>query len=53
MKVRTQADIAQLEQVPVSQRIRHASVADLPRPGRARHRPVNAFVIWSCIGFTR
>jgi fatty-acyl-CoA synthase len=29
MKVRTQADIAQLEQVPVTERIRHASVADL------------------------
>jgi fatty-acyl-CoA synthase len=31
MKVRTQADIVQLEQVPVAQRIRHASVADLLR----------------------
>ncbi len=31
MKVRTQADIAQLEQVPVTQRIRRGSVADLLR----------------------
>jgi fatty-acyl-CoA synthase len=31
MKVRTQADIVQLEQVPVAERIRHAGVADLLR----------------------
>jgi fatty-acyl-CoA synthase len=31
MKVRTQADIARLEQVPVAQRIRHVNVADLLR----------------------
>jgi fatty-acyl-CoA synthase len=31
MKVRTQADIIQLEQEPVTKRIRHASVADLLR----------------------
>src|SRR5260370_6154337 len=29
MKIRTQADIEKLEQVPVTERIRHASVADL------------------------
>ena len=31
MKIRTQADIVQLEQVPVAERICHASVADLLR----------------------
>ena len=31
MKIRTQADIEKLEQVPVTERIRHVSVADLLR----------------------
>jgi fatty-acyl-CoA synthase len=31
MKIRTQADIEKLEQVPMTERIRHASVADLLR----------------------
>ena len=37
MKVRTQADIAQLEQVPVAERIRHASVLDLLRNAAAEN----------------
>lgn len=37
MKVRTEADIAQLEQVPVTERIRHGSVADLLREAATRH----------------
>jgi fatty-acyl-CoA synthase len=37
MKVRTQADIAQLEQVPVAERICRASVADLLRDAATEH----------------
>jgi fatty-acyl-CoA synthase len=37
MKIRTQADIEKLEQVPVMERIRHASVADLLRDSTREH----------------
>ncbi len=37
MKVRTQADIARLEHVPVAERVRHASVADLLRDAAREH----------------
>jgi fatty-acyl-CoA synthase len=37
MKVRTQADIAELEKVPVTERIRHANVLDLLRDASAEH----------------
>jgi fatty-acyl-CoA synthase len=37
MKVRTQADIIALERVPVTERIRHASVADLLRDAAETH----------------
>src|SRR3979411_734207 len=37
MKIRTQADIEKLEQVPVTERIRHASVADLLQDSAREH----------------
>ena len=37
MKIRTQADIEKLEQVPVTERIRHASVADLLHESAREH----------------
>ena len=37
MKIRTEADIVQLEQVPVTERIRHESVAGLLREAATRH----------------
>ena len=37
MKIRTQADMEKLEQVPVMERIRHASVADLLRDSTREH----------------
>jgi len=37
MKIRTQADIEELEQVPVAERIRHTSVADLLREATGEH----------------
>ena len=37
MKIRTQADIEKLEQVPVTERIRHASVADLLHDSAREH----------------
>src|SRR5260370_6950535 len=37
MKIRTQADIEKLEQVPVAGRIRHASVADLLQDSAREH----------------
>jgi fatty-acyl-CoA synthase len=37
MKIRTQADIEKLEQVPVTERIRHASVADLLHDATREH----------------
>jgi fatty-acyl-CoA synthase len=37
MKVRTQADIEKLEQVPMAERIRHASVADLLQEATREH----------------
>ncbi len=37
MKIRTQADIEELEQVPVAERIRHTSVADLLREATREH----------------
>ena len=37
MKIRTQADIAELERVPVTERIQHHNVADLLRDTAAQH----------------
>ena len=37
MKIRTQADIAELERVPAVERIRHHNVADLLRDAAAQH----------------
>ena len=37
MKVRTQADIAELERVPVTERIRHTNIADLLRDAATRN----------------
>ena len=37
MKVRTQADIAELERVPVTERIQHTNIADLLRDTAARN----------------
>jgi fatty-acyl-CoA synthase len=37
MKIRTQADIAELERMPVTERIRHNNVADLLRDAVAQH----------------
>ncbi|HEY2611537.1 MAG TPA: AMP-binding protein, partial [Reyranella sp.] len=37
MKIRTRADIEKLEQVPVTERIRHASVADLLHDSAREH----------------
>ncbi|MCW5748671.1 MAG: acyl-CoA synthetase [Alphaproteobacteria bacterium] len=37
MKIRTQADIAELERVPAGERIRHTNVADLLRDATAQH----------------
>jgi fatty-acyl-CoA synthase len=50
MKVRTQADIAELERVPAWERIRHASVADLLRHAATAHQDRIAIRYLSGVG---